>query len=446
MTPRSAPPAPPPPELTAAPAPGPVLVGFSGGLDSTVLLHLLAADPGQRRLGLRALHVHHGLATEADAWVEHCRRVCARLAVPLQVAWVEVERDGGQGLEAAARQARYQAFESALETGAILALAHHQDDQAETFLLRALRASGVDGLQAMPAWRPLGRGWLWRPLLGQPRVALLDFARSRGLDWVEDPANASRDHDRNHIRHQVLPLLRARWPHADRALARSAELCGQAARLLARDDAAALADVATPDPRVIDARRLLRHPPERRARVLRRWLEQAGLPPLPAAGVARIESDLLGARADAAAAFDWAGARVRRWRHLLHASQRQAPLPAAFRTQWDGRAPLQLPGGDVLLLEGDGPGTGGAAAPGPFLVHARGGGERVVLPGRDHSHALKQVLQERGVPPWVRERLPLLSAPDGSLLAAGDVVLSAQFQRQLEQAGLRLHWRRAPGS
>lgn len=432
---------PPQPTLPQPPVPGPVLVGFSGGLDSSVLLQLLAADAGVRGRGLRAIHVHHGLAAQADDWAAHCERSCGRLGVPLRVARVDVARDAGLGLEAAARQARYRAFENELGEGELLALAHHRDDQAETFLLRALRGSGVDGLRAMPAWRPLGRGWLWRPLLEQPRDALLAHARVAGLEWVEDPSNTAGDHDRNHLRLHLMPLLRERWPHAGAMLARSAALAGEAARLLATEDAAALAAASTAQPRVLDAKRLLQFPRERRARVLRLWLAHIGLPALPGEGVARIEADLLGPAGDAASEFAWSGAAVRRWRGLLHASPISPPLPADYQAQWDGRAPLLLPTGDTLELEGASAAAPTPYGPWPLTVRARQGGERITLPGRSHSHALRNVLQEKDVPPWVRERLPLLCAQDGSLLAAGDVVLADGFQRQLAEAGLKLRWR-----
>lgn len=435
----------PPLTVPPPPAPGAVLVGLSGGLDSTVLLHLLAGDAATRGRGLRAVHVHHGLLEEADAWAEHCRGVCAGLDVPLEVIRVSVARDSGLGLEAAARQARYQAFESILDEDEILALAHHRDDQAETFLLRALRGSGVDGLRAMPAWRGLGRGWLWRPLLEQPRESLLEHAQGHGLRWVEDPTNASGDHDRNHLRLHVLPHLRERWPHAGQALARSASLAGDAARLLGPDDDEALAGVATADPEVIDTARLLTYPSERRARVLRLWLQRLDLPPLPGEGVTRIEAELLGGREDAVPEFAWSGARVRRWGGLLHASRRQPPLPPDYRAHWDGAAPLRLPTGDTLAIQPQVPGTASAGAPWPVVVHARHGGERIVLAGRNHSHALKHLLQDLGVPPWVRERLPLLSSAAGTLLAAGDLALSAAFEQHLHQAGGRLSWRRAAG-
>ena len=431
----------PPPPLPQPPVQGPVLAGFSGGLDSTVLLHLLAADPGVRSRGLRAIHVHHGLASEADAWVLHCERTCAELDVPLQVANVDVPRDSGLGLEGAARQARYQAFEDALGEGEILALGHHRDDQAETFLLRALRGSCVDGLRGMPAWRRLGRGWLWRPLLEQPREALLAHARSAGIAWIEDPSNATAIQDRDHLRLHVMPRLRERWPHADAMLARSAELAGGAARLLAAGDDQALADVTTADPRAIDVARLLQHPAERRARVLRLWLGRLGLPPLPGEGVARIESILLAPATDAVPEFAWAGAIVRRWRGQLHASRVRAPLPPDYQARWDGSAPLLLPTSDVLELRSATAAAPVPGAPWPLTVRARRGGERITLSGRAHSHALKNILHERAIPPWLRERMPVLCAADGTVLAAGDMVVSAQLERQLADTGLRLCWR-----
>ena len=429
--------------LPSPPLPGPVLVGFSGGLDSSVLLHLLADDPAIRARGLRAIHVHHGLQAQADDWAGHCQASCAALDVPLTIARVTVPHDSGLGLEAAARQARYRAFEAALGEGELLALAHHRDDQAETFLLRALRGSGVEGLRAMPAWRRIGSGWLWRPLLEYPQQALHAWARARDLRWVEDPSNASAEHDRTHLRRHVMPLLRQRWPHADAALAHSAALAAEASELLGMEDQAGLAAIATADPHEINLDALLSHPRAQRARLLRAWVASLGLPALPAEGVTRIETDLLTARADAEPAFAWAGARIRRWRQRLHAELESPALPAGFRTLWNGRSPLTLPTGDQLRLEpcnADSAPVDGTWP--PMQVHARQGGERIVLPGRDHSHALKHVLQDLGIAPWVRERLPLVSTADGTLLAAGDLALSGEFQHRLAAAGLRLVWQR----
>jgi tRNA(Ile)-lysidine synthase len=416
--------------------PGParaVLVGFSGGLDSSALLHLLARAPTPLHGGLRAIHVHHGLHPQADAWARHCQSTCEAWSIPLRVVRVEVARSGS-GPEAAARAARHAAFAAELRDDEVLALAHHRDDQAETFLLRALRASGPDGLAAMRAWRRHGRGWLWRPLLALSRGELLAHAQRQGLQWIEDPSNRDATPDRNFLRHEVLPLLQRRWPQAGAALARSAALSAAAADLLDDEDAQALASVRCDDPQALDVAALLRLPAARRARVLRRWIDACALPPLPAAGVDHIEADLLHAAADDDARFAWSGAVVRRWRNLLHADRQRPALPVGWQCAWDGTAMLALPHGGTLQLEGA-PGFDSA-----LLVHARRGGERIALPGRSHTHALKHALQDAGLPPWQRERLPLLSSDDGELLAAGDRILSAGFAQWLQARGASLRW------
>ncbi len=499
-------------------APGLLCVGYSGGLDSTVLLHALAITPRVRERGLRAWHVHHGLHQHADQWAAQCATFCAELSVPLTLSRVTVPHGNGQGLEAAARRARHAAFVEGLVDGEVLVFAHHRDDQAETFLLRALRASGPDGLGAMREWREFGRGHLWRPLLEVSRAALEEYAAKQGLRWTEDPSNIDESFDRNFLRQRVMPLLRERWPQAGASFARSAALCSETADLLDGEDARTLAEVILvdpagdagdnlrgEDPASLSRSRLIEMPPARRARVLRRWIDVLGLPPLPANGVTQIESTLMPARPDASASFEWHGAVVHAWRDLLHADWVRPPLPDGWQAQWNGAEPLALPGGGTLRLrtlapQGDfrGVGTfpdvaadreiaascrsdvsrdlyivtrvrrvatyvapttagspllgtqasGASKAPGipggfgrSLRVHARRGGERITLPGRHHSHALKQVLQDLGVPPWRRARLPLVSTADGELLAAGDLVCSADFDQWLREHGARLHWR-----
>ena len=414
----------------------PLLVGLSGGLDSTALLHALAQDPRTRAQGLRAVHVHHGLQPLAGEWANHCAGFCDSIGVPLTIVKVLVDRDSGEGLEAAARRARYSAFENLLMPGEVLVTAHHRDDQAETFLLRALRGSGPDGLAAMRPWRKLAAGSHWRPLLETPRSELLAYADQHGLAWLEDPSNDELRHDRNFLRHRVLPLLRERWPQVDAAFTRSAVLNADAVELLAREDALALAMSRTLDPQALSVQVLSDLPVSRRARVLRRWIEELGFPPLPGEGVAQIESDLLTARADARARFEWRDAVVQRWRDLLHVQRRREPLPFEWNVAWSGQWPLPLPGGDLLQLQG------AEAFPSPLRVFARQGGERIVLPGRAHSHTLKNLFQELGVPPWEREALPLLADDAGELVAVADLAYSAVFDAWLRDAGARLLWTR----
>lgn len=410
-------------------APGAVVVALSGGLDSSVLLHALAALPDYRARGLRALHVHHGLHAAADAWQAHCENFCAALGVALEVRPVAVERDSGLGLEGAARAARRGAFADSLRPGEWLALAHHRDDQAETFLLRALRGSGSEGLAAMQAQAAFAAGQLWRPLLALPRALLIEYAERQGLHWIEDPTNAELQHDRNFLRHQVMPLLRQRWPHADAALAASAGLSGQASALLGVQEEAWLS-------RHVNGNRLDLHalrcaPPAQRARLLRRWVAQSAAPPLPARGVLALENEVL--ERDDGARFAWHGVEIRRWRGGLHLLQALPAWPPDWQADWDGSAPLLLPDGGSLVLHS------AEGFPTPLQVRARRGGERLRLPGRAHSRPLKHLLQESALPPWQRSTLPLLW--DGEeLLAAGAELISAQLSQWLREHDARLRW------
>jgi len=410
-------------------APGAVVVALSGGMDSSALLHALAALPDYRARGLRALHVHHGLHAAADDWRAHCEAFCAALGVALEVRHVSVERGSGLGLEGAARAARRAAFADSLRPGEWLALAHHRDDQAETFLLRALRGSGSEGLAAMQAQAAFAGGQLWRPLLLLPRATLLDYATQHGLRWIEDPANAELQHDRNFLRHQIMPLLRRRWPHADAAFAASAALSGQASALLGVQEEAWLSRHADGDRLDLDALRTA--PPAQRARLLRRWVAQQSAPPLPARGVTALENEVL--EREDGARFAWHGVQIRRWRGGLHLLRPLPAWPLHWQAEWDGSAPLALPDGGVFALHG------AERFDGPLHVRARRGGERLQLPGRVHSRLLKHLLQESALPPWQRASLPLLWDGD-ILLAAGGELISASLSQWLRAHDARLRW------
>lgn len=421
--------------LTLPPVPldGPLLLAYSGGMDSTVLLHRLAAEPALRARGLRALHVDHGLHPHSGAWAEACADNCHRLGIPLVLRRVAVV-ERGDGLEAAARTARHAAFAEVLAPGELLLTAHHRDDQAETVLLRLLRGAG-DGLAAMRALRPFAAGWLWRPLLDLPREQLQTYARAHALHWLEDPSNASDRHDRNFLRHHVLPRLAERWPRAGKALARSATLLATQSDLLAGEDRRRLACVQGLDPATLSLPALMAEPEAWRARLLRAWTAGLDLPALPADAPATLERELLAAAPDAEARFAWSGASIHRWRDLLHAGTDEPGLAADWQARWAGSTPLALPTGDTLAV------SPAVAFDVPLSVHARQGGERLRLPGRDHHTTLKHALQDLGIPPWERRRLPLLSHPDGRLLAAGDLLVSAEFQDWLAARGARLVWK-----
>ncbi|MDI5890164.1 tRNA lysidine(34) synthetase TilS [Halomonas rhizosphaerae] len=375
-----------------------VWVALSGGLDSSLLLTLAATAGRRHPRSLRALHVHHGLQPAADGFERHCRRLCSRLGVPLFVEGVAVDRSAGQGLEGAARAARFAAFAGRVAPGETLWLAQHRDDQAETFLLAALRGSGVRGLAGMT----MGRDWrgrrLERPFLAMARPTLEAEAGRRGLAWVEDPSNDDETLDRNFLRHAVLPLLASRWPHAGEALSRSAVLAGEADTLLGELAGLDLERLGG-DPARLKLDGLAGLSSDARRRLLvRHCCARLGLPTPPARRLATLLAQL-GARQDAEVRVAWPGAEARVWRGQLHLLAPPEPLPVDWQAGWDGRSPLVTPWGEVRVSLGRGDG-----APVRLQVVPRRGGERLRLPGRGRRD-LKRLLQELDVPPWARGRL-----------------------------------------
>lgn len=402
-------------ELQRLPRADSYWIAFSGGLDSLVLLHALAAIRERLPARLRALHVDHGLQSDSLRWAAGCERQSLSLKIPLEIIKIEIIPKSGVSLEALAREARYRALGGRMAPGDILLTAHHQDDQAETLLLQLLRGSGVSGLAAMPSLAALGDGWLARPLLGFSRSLLANYARAEGLEWIEDPSNRHLAFDRNYLRHQVIPVLRARWPALGRSLSRSARHCAEAQTLIdelaRRDLAGAVADESG----CLDTKALRSLPAPRCRAVLRQWIARQGLPLPPAVALDRILDELLTAAQDRCPEVIWRGAEVRRFRGKLYLLPPLPPFDRVWSRQWDGRGPLILPAGlGRLLLE---PVPEMAQ---PLSVSFRRGGERCRPLGSSHSRSLKQLLQEAGVPPWERGRIPLVWR-EGELAAVGDL-------------------------
>lgn len=308
-------------------APGAALVvGYSGGMDSSVLLQALAGMPQARARGLRALHVDHRLHADSAAWADHCREVAAALDVPLRIAVVHVERHAGTGLEDAARRARHAAFAAELSAGEVLVLAQHRGDQAETVLLKLLRGAGPEGLGAMREWRACGSGLLWRPLLDVPRADLQAYAHAHRLRWIEDPGNAGTAQARNFLRHEILPRLAQHWPQAEAALAHSARWQACSAAFIESHVVLALTQLQGPQPHQLDWRGWLALPDALRDPVLRRWLRACALDEPAHFHVLELERQLRAA-ADRHPALAFGNACLRRVRQHLVATRRAAAPP-----------------------------------------------------------------------------------------------------------------------
>jgi tRNA(Ile)-lysidine synthase len=424
---------------------GPILVALSGGLDSTVLLHALAASRAARERGLRAVHVDHGLNADSAMWARQCADFAKQIGVPLETRTVDIARTPGLGLEATARRARYGAIEEMLHAGEILALAHHRDDQAETVLLKLLRGAGPEGLGAMRTLRRLGRGFAWRPLLTLPRASLRGYAEEHKLVWIEDPSNADFSLDRNFLRIEVLPRIARRWPEAEASIAQSAQWARAAADFIDDEAERALAQVQGLDPATLRFREWLALPDALRDPVLRRWLRSIALPEPTQFQVAELVRQLGEAGEDRQPCVRWPGVEVRRYRDLLHALAPLQFAPLDWTAEFTGEA-LVLPAEiGVLRLVAL---TNEAVPPRlskPAFVRFRRGGENLRLSGTAFTRELRDLLQEAGIPPWQRSRLPLVFGADGELLAVADLWLSDAGARQLASAKARLEWTSAYG-
>jgi tRNA(Ile)-lysidine synthase len=379
-------------------------IAFSGGLDSTVLLHLLAHLGKTESLpALSAIHVHHGLQAVADAWPEHCRSVCDAWGVPLQVVRVQVQP--GASLERAARDARYGAFKEAIQANEVLLTAQHRDDQAETLLFRLLRGAGVRGLSGMPRQRPLGNGYLLRPLLDATRAELEAYAAEHQLSWIEDPSNQDRQFSRNYLRHQVFPALTARWPQALATMARSVAHLSEAQALL--DDLAQidLSQAITPSDfdwlglPSLELAALEKLSAARQRNALSHWLEPRTR--LPDSDHWSGWDNLRDAAGDARPIWRLADGELHRAGGRLWWLSGGWLKPLLDAGNWpDPALPRALPDNGVLTLTGRIP-------DGPLQIRYREGGEVMELPHRGHRD-LKRLLNERGVPQFMRGRLPLL--------------------------------------
>lgn len=385
-------------------------VAYSGGCDSQALLHSVVrlALPNAT---IKAVHIDHGLQAASAQWAAQCVEWARALGVECRVIKVNAQAENGASPEEAARQARYAALRGVMTEGDVLLTAHHADDQAETVMLQMLRGGGAAGLAAMGESVSFGKGRLCRPLLSFTRGELEDYARACQLSWIDDPTNALTHYDRNYLRHRIAPAIAQRWPSWQRILGRVARHQAEAAQLA--DDLAVtdLLQTRVADSTNLAIDKVLELADYRQRNVLRYWLRQLDLPLPTSHQLGEIQRSLLAVGADRTPCVQWRGAQVRRYRNVLYA---MSPLPAhdsAWRGCWDARtqSEFQTPTGklrvaqlmaqDMLREDID---------KGPFDVAFRQGGEKIRLKGRVMHHDLKHLFQEAGVPPWLRDRIPLL--------------------------------------
>lgn len=382
------------------------VVAYSGGVDSHVLLHLCHAAG----LSVRAIHIHHGLQAEADHWDRHCAEVCSRLDIAYQCIHVDANPGPGESPEDAARKARYQAFENELQSDEVLLTAHHQDDQAETLLLQLMRGAGPAGLASMPVIKHFGVGYHARPVLGFSQKLLRRYAEKHKLIWVDDPSNADTGFDRNFIRKQVIPRLVQSWPDANQALSRAASLQQDALEIIEAMAATDLAAVSTQQRNSLSISKLKQLSEARQYNLLRYWINASGYGRPRRNILQEVIESVLPAAEDATPLVFWGGTEIRRYQDTLYILPALNSHEIQHVYAWDGEQPLSI---DSLNLEmrleqSLGKGLHQDAVARKMTVRFRQGGEQLRPHGRRHTHSLKKLMQEAGIPPWQRNRIPLI--------------------------------------
>jgi len=454
-------------------------VAFSGGMDSSLLLVLASRYLSEcRQASVVAIHVHHGISDHADLWQSHCEKVCGRLGVELIVRQVSLVSKK-KGVEEAARAARYSVFEQILPSDAVLLQGHHQNDQAETVLLRLMRGAGVKGIAGIPKTRALNSTQINRPFLDVPRSELLRAAKALELEWVEDDSNTSYDYDRNFIRHEIIPKLEGRWERAVNRLAVSADHCSESAEL---EEALANIDLDGITQNLygsaLSIAGLIQLPLSRQRNAVRYWLQHQGVGFPGEKRFQRIWTELLVARDDASPLIEWSLGAVRRYRNsifLLSLNDLNArsdfrssnisicsgsQLPGAGRSVAKGEGvlfeqqimdrPYSLRIIDSLVNGVESGSVESEACLNKLLIKLpssneqiavkfRQGGEVFKPVGKAHHRPLKKWFHDCNVPPWLRDSVPLLYYNE-CLVAIGDLLVSDGFQGESGSANLEISW------
>lgn len=412
-------------------------VAYSGGMDSHVLLHRLITLRENLPSIVGAIHIHHNLSPQADKWAAHCQMVCAQLGIDCHISHVQVA--AGDGLEDSARRARYAALLSHLNAGDAVLSAQHQDDQAETFLLQALRGGGPEGLASMPIIAQLGEGRLVRPLLNVSHQQIYEYAQQWKLCWIEDESNPDTRFDRNYIRHVIMPKLRMRWPAAGKTLARAAAHAAalvQVTETVLQDE---LKAAAGSRPNTLSITILKSMLSARAALLIRAMCHQLVLPVPATVHIEELLNKQLHASNDRQIYINWRGGEFRRYQDDLFILAPQPPISRmAWQHEWDGKDELHIPElHGVLRLElclnG---GINQKIVRRGLVIKPRHGGERCQPANDTRQRQLKAIFKEHHIPPWERPRLPLIYAND-ELVAVANVVVCEQAKADY---GFRVVW------
>ena len=408
-----------------------IWVAYSGGVDSHVLLHLLATQLGTKSSTIKAIHIDHGLHSKSSKWTQHCLAIAAKLNIVCEDIKADVNNIESMGMEAAAREARYTAIAQHLPENALLLTAQHQQDQSETFLLQLLRGAGPKGLSSMASQSTLMGMQLYRPFLTISKKEIMVYAQHHQLNWLDDPSNVETRWNRNYVRHELWPVIEQRWPSAAKTISRSAMLCAEADELMT--------EFAKSDATIIDfeqqssslsVSKLLDLTEARCRNVLRHLITTLTLPLPSAIVMQKVIDEACLAKEDSMPLVKWQGAEIRRYRNRLYIMKPTNSFDTSFSLIISGLQELMIEEGKTLVWQESRQGLTENIIQKGLQLRFRQGGEKIKIHGQHHS--LKHLMQEEAIPPWQRDRIPLLFCEDELLVVVGyalsDLASSTQQQ------------------
>ena len=415
-----------------------VFVAYSGGVDSHVLLQL-ASTVTCLKSKIVAIHIDHGLQQGSNQWAMHCEKVASVLGVEFCCIKVTIEKQARESLEEMARNARYLAFKSFLNKRDVVLLAQHREDQMETVLLQLFRGAGVRGLSGMPLSIGFGNGLMLRPFLDVSKKDIMEYAESHHLQWVDDPSNQHNDFDRNFLRNQIIPQLKQRWSALDKTVSRSARHCANSDILSQQVANQLLSQVYDKVDQTLIIDQLLRVDVHQQSLIIRQWFDLMKLR-MPSEGkIDKILNEIVLAKPSANPVLQGKIYTMRRYRNKLYClSLKNNQFKIAY-SYWPERIKaLNVQFQFSLILVNSLGGLSTLLWHGAKVeIKSRTGAEKIRLLGREGHHSLKKLFQEKGIPPWERERIPLIYLDD-QLAAVADLWASADFCCEKDEIGYQI--------
>ena len=414
------------------------VVGYSGGIDSTVLLHAINKMAGH--IPVVAVHINHQLIPQAAEWEKHCRKFSESISVEFLSRKVIIDMNSGDGLEAASRKERYDSFKQLIKKNDYLLTAHNQDDQVETVLLNIFRGCGLRGIRGIPASRKFFEGRLVRPLLRVSRNEISEYAKKYKLSWIEDPSNQYQKYDRNFLRHKILAQLKTRWPAVNNNVWKTSELASEI-----NEELKEIAFIDAPlfyESNQLDMRVIKDLSPARQKNILRYALLSLGFPLPSSIKLNQVINEVINARVDRQPLVQWSDVQVRRYRKKIYF------LSEYFQPKENNTEKIYLNGPNWQLGKGLGSlsleksdiGIKRSIAKEGFNVTFRAGGEKIKPLGSGYSRKVKKLFQEAAVVPWMRKNIPLLFY-EGNLVAVADLWLDKSYAAD---NGYIIRWNERP--